>query len=71
MCTVSTSHPPTSSASGAFTIDRNLHITGTGKLITGATGIDITITAGDFLMDAGALIDGNVAGRAIPAARSP
>ena len=46
--------------SGPFTIDRTLHIFGTGSLVTGATGIDITIApSGNFLMDSGALIDAN------------
>src|SRR5574341_1888920 len=59
-CLVNAVHNP---ASGAFTIDRNLHIAAGGSLVTGAAGISITITpAGDFLMDSGALIDGNVAG---------
>jgi len=58
-CEVTTSH----AASGPFTIDRTLHIFNGGALVTGAIGIDITITpSGDFLMDSGALIDGNVGG---------
>ena len=59
-CLVNAVHNP---ASGPFTIDRNLHIPNGGSLVTGAAGITITITpSGNFVMDSGALIDGNVAG---------
>lgn len=44
---------------GPFTLNETLHILSTGSITTGAGGITIEITAGDFVMDDGALIDGN------------
>jgi hypothetical protein len=53
-CEVTTIH----NVSGTFTIDRTLHIFGTGKLDASGGGITINIT-GDLLMDTGASIEAN------------
>jgi hypothetical protein len=66
-CQITGPHPATN---GAFTVDRTLHIFAGGSLTTsGGAALSITITPvlpvtppADFLMDAGALIDGNNAG---------
>jgi hypothetical protein len=60
-CVVST----TRNVSGTFTIAETLHITGTGKIITGGAALTINITpSGDFLMNNGALIDAGLATQA-------
>jgi hypothetical protein len=53
-CEVTSTHI----VNGAFTIDRTLHIFGTGKLDVTSPGITIDI-AGDLLMDTGGQIEAN------------
>ena len=66
-CQVSGNH----TASGPFSLDETLHILGTGHINVGThlvhSSITINITKGDFLMDSGALIDGNVSNGCTPA----
>ena len=47
---------------GTFTIAETLRFTDGGQVNVGAAGITINVTAGDFIMDAGAILDGNVTG---------
>jgi Right handed beta helix region len=47
---------------GTFTIAETLHFTDGGQVKVGASGIAVNITAGDFIMDANTLLDGNVTG---------
>lgn len=66
-CQVSGSH----NASGSFTLDETLHILTGGKIITGAGGIDLTITSGDLIMEDGAFIDANVNAGGCPGVGGP
>jgi parallel beta-helix repeat protein len=59
-CQISIAVPGT--ITGPFTLNETLHFLTGGSIRTGAGGITLDITAGDFIMDAGSLIDGNVAG---------
>src|SRR5215472_12881203 len=58
LCTLTGSR----NASGAFTLNEPLSMAASSKIVTGAGGISITLTSGDFTMANGAIIDGNVAG---------
>src|SRR5215472_3347551 len=56
LCTLAGSR----NATGAFTLGESLSMAANSKIVTGAGGINITITAGDFTMASGAMIDANV-----------
>ena len=47
---------------GTFAVAETLHFTDGGQVNVGAAGIAIGITAGNFVMDANTLLDGNVTG---------
>ena len=57
---------PTHIVHGPINLDETLHLLANAKLVTGTLGaplgITLNIANGDFVMESGALIDGNVAG---------
>jgi len=56
-CEISGAH--TAPSAGPFTLNETLHIVSGGTLKVLPAGITINITPGDFIMDSGAIIDGN------------